>query len=746
MSLINKYYHILFLLFFIVTSNAQNLVVNPSFETTERCMKISDIGKSLENVPSLLLVNPTGWSCVSELATADIFQPCNESAKFGNLDVNFRTPINNSGAQYARSGNAYGGFFVFSDHNNEFIYREYIQGSLSEPLVVGKKYFVSAYLSLADNAEFATDEIGFYFSEQKIIRNPLFTQVLDVIPQVVNTKDRIIGNKANWVRIEGSFIASGNEKYFTIGCFADYYKTNLHFLEEGKKEDLITSCFYYIDDVCVSTDEFCNKKKEDTDSTITLPSLPVVQNKAYIKGNFFDNISKNILVVGQQTYVLGEKPDYFTLKKVKNNGTMQELIPKDTCYITLVESEGYIPRMFYTEAKSYVNYLGNQLNHSDFGKTPISAIKNGNKSPLLHYYYFDDKNKKTFIPYVEDELDRIALMLQKHTNIKIKIYAHGTHADSLKMMANMPADKKVQLIKYQSNNRANKIAQYLISKKVDPTRIFAEGRGIEDQYGEYLNEIQILDFDTAKISANKVILNNSPTTAQKILALDTLTHIDTLEKTIAPKTTIEKIIAKEVCVIYGKTYNAKNKLTIFAPVKIINDDEDRYVIVNTGQGKFVSSITEGTYSIFVNKQGFLPYDTTVTIKKDSLYIPISLRPIEVNESFTIENILFEPSSYKLRSSSNKQLNKIFEFLLLNPTVKMGIYGHTDKGTSTSTDEGLQQLSEERANEVMQYLLEKGIAPERLTKKGFGRSKPIATNDTYDGMSKNRRTEFVILSK
>ena len=77
-----------------------------------------------------------------------------------------------------------------------------------------------------------------------------------------------------------------------------------------------------------------------------------------------------------------------------------------------------------------------------------------------------------------------------------------------------------------------------------------------------------------------------------------------------------------------------------------------------------------------------------------------------------------------------------------PKLKIEISGHTDNTGSAAMNEN---LSQQRANAVVAYILTKGIDTSRLTAKGYGSKKPIATNDTESGRQQNRRTEFKITS-
>ena len=84
---------------------------------------------------------------------------------------------------------------------------------------------------------------------------------------------------------------------------------------------------------------------------------------------------------------------------------------------------------------------------------------------------------------------------------------------------------------------------------------------------------------------------------------------------------------------------------------------------------------------------------------------------------------------------------MLDYLQKNPKVKIHIEGHTD---NVGDKEYNQELSQNRAKEVCNYLQDRGVSPKRLTYKGYGESSPITTNKTEEGRSKNRRTSFIFL--
>ena len=116
--------------------------------------------------------------------------------------------------------------------------------------------------------------------------------------------------------------------------------------------------------------------------------------------------------------------------------------------------------------------------------------------------------------------------------------------------------------------------------------------------------------------------------------------------------------------------------------------------------------------------------------------------VEIGRKLIIENLLFPTGSFALPDSVY-ELEVIREFLTNKPKVKILIEGHTD---SRGSKKGNLLLSERRANAVRDYLLRKKIRPERITIKGLGDTRPIATNDTDFGRKINRRTEIVIIEK
>jgi outer membrane protein OmpA-like peptidoglycan-associated protein/tetratricopeptide (TPR) repeat protein len=120
-----------------------------------------------------------------------------------------------------------------------------------------------------------------------------------------------------------------------------------------------------------------------------------------------------------------------------------------------------------------------------------------------------------------------------------------------------------------------------------------------------------------------------------------------------------------------------------------------------------------------------------------------LEQIEVGKPYRINEIYYATNSAEITEISKKILDEFAAYLKENTTLKIAIHGHTD---DVGSDSDNLALSSDRAFSVMDYLQNHGVAKERLSFKGFGESKPVATNTTPEGRALNRRTEFVVLAK
>lgn len=96
----------------------------------------------------------------------------------------------------------------------------------------------------------------------------------------------------------------------------------------------------------------------------------------------------------------------------------------------------------------------------------------------------------------------------------------------------------------------------------------------------------------------------------------------------------------------------------------------------------------------------------------------------------------------MRPESFAELNRVLAILNDQPKLKIEISGHTDDRGSLEYN---KKLSRERAQSVVDYLIEKGVDKNRLTYEGYAFRKPIATNETDEGRQMNRRVEFKVIA-
>lgn len=214
----------------------ENLVINGSFEDTAYCVTGSG------NMYAAL-----GWESYAD--TPDYFHSCSS-----NNDVS--VPNNWGGYQQPASGNAYCALGTYcTDCSSLPNIREFIGGGVSVPLSVGTKYFVSFKVNLSISstiwANCATNNIGAEFSTTPYhwSTNPL---AVTNNPKVYSSS--IITDTLNWVQIFGSFVADSAYQYIVLGNLFDDSNTDTLIVDSGASPTGNCTAYYFVDDVCVSTD------------------------------------------------------------------------------------------------------------------------------------------------------------------------------------------------------------------------------------------------------------------------------------------------------------------------------------------------------------------------------------------------------------------------------------------------------------------------------------------------------------
>jgi outer membrane protein OmpA-like peptidoglycan-associated protein len=106
----------------------------------------------------------------------------------------------------------------------------------------------------------------------------------------------------------------------------------------------------------------------------------------------------------------------------------------------------------------------------------------------------------------------------------------------------------------------------------------------------------------------------------------------------------------------------------------------------------------------------------------------------------MSDVLFDFGQYTLKPGAKEKLAKISGILISHPGLTLEVDGHTD---SVGSDAVNLTLSERRADTVRSYLVAQGVQQDTISAHGFGKDKPVATNDTAAGRQLNRRVEIVV---
>jgi len=167
---------------------------------------------------------------------------------------------------------------------------------------------------------------------------------------------------------------------------------------------------------------------------------------------------------------------------------------------------------------------------------------------------------------------------------------------------------------------------------------------------------------------------------------------------------------------------------------------------NSETGKFIVSLPAGkNYGVAVKKTGYLFHSENFNIPENAPFKEVNkdiiLKKIAVGAEVVLNNIFFDFNKATLRPESKTELQNVIEFLQQNPNISLEISGHTD---NVGSYEYNLNLSEKRAQAVVDYLIQQGIPSNRLVFKGYSFTKPIASNATEEGRQLNRRVEFKII--
>ncbi len=183
---------------------------------------------------------------------------------------------------------------------------------------------------------------------------------------------------------------------------------------------------------------------------------------------------------------------------------------------------------------------------------------------------------------------------------------------------------------------------------------------------------------------------------------------------------------------------------------------DKIFFISKKTGKTYSAISDDTGKFKITLPNGSEYEIKIkSFDQDMNYTGVNIAEAdydmkfdlvisyELPKTYTLKDVHFDTNSAKLKPSSYKSLNDLAEFMKYKKTLKIELAGHTD--SDGNADKNLD-LSQRRAETVRNYLIKKGVAPNRLTAKGYGETQPVAANSSPEGKQLNRRTEVRIIEQ
>lgn len=200
--------------------------------------------------------------------------------------------------------------------------------------------------------------------------------------------------------------------------------------------------------------------------------------------------------------------------------------------------------------------------------------------------------------------------------------------------------------------------------------------------------------------------------------------------------------------------NVVNEKDESVPASItLTDSRGNTMLLSAQDGSVRTELPPGRYNAVARADGYLLSGKNIVVEPGIRTNEVFMMKLEPKKRMTVltrekieikSTIFFEYNKARLLSASFFLLDEVVDTLLKNPQVtKLRVEGHTD---NTGTPEYNQQLSQARAEAVRDYLVQNGVAAERLEAGGFGDARPVAPNTNEAGRAKNRRVEFVIVTQ
>ncbi len=219
----------------------------------------------------------------------------------------------------------------------------------------------------------------------------------------------------------------------------------------------------------------------------------------------------------------------------------------------------------------------------------------------------------------------------------------------------------------------------------------------------------------------------------------------------------DKLKPNPVSYLQAQIVDKKTNRPLLAEIQLksLETNNYNYLGATLEDGKILVALPAGQkLGMFIDRKDYVYHSEHFYLNPSHSYhapynMIIGLTPIEehidgTEETLVLKNVLFETNSHQIQKLSYFELDKLVLLLNTNPNISVHIIGHTDN--VGASDYNLD-LSEKRAQEIFQYLVDKGnVSSDRITYEGLGDEQPIGDNSTEEGRAENRRVEAKLIRR
>jgi outer membrane protein OmpA-like peptidoglycan-associated protein len=206
-----------------------------------------------------------------------------------------------------------------------------------------------------------------------------------------------------------------------------------------------------------------------------------------------------------------------------------------------------------------------------------------------------------------------------------------------------------------------------------------------------------------------------------------------------------------VVVLSGEVLSTVDKKPVSATLSYVSEgfpklSERKKFDPESGHFVFVLPL-KNVYNFVPYARGYLAITESLDLTREESYKEMRknffLMPLEVGQKMVLNSFMFEQGEAKVLPSAYPDLDRIVQAMTDIPSLEVLLEGHTDNQGDFQLN---LKLSEDRVEDAKRYLVSKGISPERIQTKGWGQTRPIASNLTEERRKLNRRVEFTITKR